>query len=83
MENTKLKYGLIKEEKNEPKKIKYLRDIKSAYIIKGIFSFINLKQKLNLITYNKELQKIIGVNIEDYKKASGRYKIVKKKSNYE
>ena len=31
---------------------------------------------MNLILYNKQLQKIIGVGIEDYKKASGRYKIV-------
>ena len=33
---------------------------------------------MNLILYNKELQKKIGVDIEDYKKASGRYKIVEK-----
>ena len=64
---------LIKEELTKHKKIN-IRDVKSAYIIKDIFSFINIKQKLNLIIYNKQLQKIIGVDIEDYKKTSGRYK---------
>ena len=34
-----------------------LRDIKSLYIIKRIFSFLNKKQKLKMIEYNKELQK--------------------------
>ena len=33
---------------------------------------------MNLIIYNKQLQNIIGVDIEDYKKASGKYKIAEK-----
>ena len=38
----------------EFKEIKYLiGDIKSSYIIKGIFLFLNDKQKLNMIIYNK------------------------------
>ena len=55
-----------------------LRDIKSSYIIKGIFSYLDEKDKLNLIIYNKELQKMILVDIEDYKKISGKYKIGEK-----
>ena len=76
MKNTKFECDLIKEEYNENKKIKYIGDIKSAYIIKGIFSYIKLKQKLNLIIYNKQLQNIIGVDIDDYKRASGKRKII-------
>jgi len=35
-----------------------LRDIKSSYIIKRIFSFLCEKQKLIMIINNKDLQKI-------------------------
>ena len=42
--------------------------IKSSYIKKNIFSFLNEKIKLKLIIYNKSLQKINEVTIEDYKK---------------
>ena len=41
-----------------------IRDIKSSYIIKGIFLFLNERQKLNIIIYNKQLQKILGYNYE-------------------
>jgi len=51
------------------------RDIKSSYIIKRVFSFLNEKQKLNMIIYNKELPKICLVDIKDYQKISGKYKI--------
>ena len=74
MNNIKMEYDLIKEEPTKPKKIK-IGDIKSAYIIRDVFSFINKKQKLNLIIYNKQLQNINGVNIEDYKEISYKYKI--------
>ena len=55
-----------------------LRDIKSSYIIKIVFSFLCEKEKLNMIINNKELQKLFLVKIEDYKKLSGRYKIGEK-----
>ena len=51
-----------------------LEDIKSSYITKQIFSFLREKKKLNIIIYNKELQKKFLINIEDYKNISGRYK---------
>ena len=73
MENTR---DLIKDEQTEVNKIIY--NIKSAYILKDIFSFINIKQKLSLIMYNKQLQKILGVDMEDYKKTSGKYTIPEK-----
>ena len=72
-----MEYDLIKEEPTTLKKIN-IRNIKSAYIIRYLFSFINIKQKLNLIIYNKQLRKIIGVDIEDYKETSGKYKIAEK-----
>ena len=55
-----------------------LRKIKSFYNIKEIFSFLYGKLKLNLIIYNKEIKKKILVNIEDYKKISGKYRIGEK-----
>ena len=51
-----------------------IKHIKSLYIIKTLFSFLNEKQKLNMIIYNKECQKICSVNIGDYEKISLKYK---------
>ena len=62
----------------ESKEIKYVKDIKSSYIIKRIFLFLNEEQKLNLIIYNKEIQRILGVDIKNYKKKSGKYRIIEK-----
>ena len=58
--------------------IKYkvnLKDIKSSFIINIIFSFLCEKQLLNMIIYNKELQKMLQRDIENYKKISYKYKI--------
>ena len=55
-----------------------IKDIKSKYIIKEAFSFLDEKKKLNMILYNKELKKELKVNIEYYKYISGKYKIGKK-----
>jgi len=55
-----------------------LRDIKSTYIIKRIFSFLNENQKLKTIAYSKELQKIYLIDIGDYKKKCEIYKIGEK-----
>ena len=58
-----------------------LRCIKSPLIIKILFSFLYEKQKLEMIKYNKYLQKIFLVNIGNYKKLSGKYKIGEKDGN--
>ena len=61
--------------------IKYkinLRDINSPFIIKIIFSFLNKKQTLNMIMYNKDLQKMLLLNIKDFKEISSKYKIGEK-----
>ena len=52
-----------------------LRKIKSSYNIKEILSFLNEKQYLKMIIYNKELQKICSIDIKDYKRKSRKYKI--------
>ena len=54
------------------------KDIKNFYNIKRIFSFLDHKEKLKMIIYNKKLQKKLGVGIQDYKNISGRYKIDEK-----
>ncbi len=53
-----------------------LRNIKSSYILKEVFLFLHENQKLNIIIVNKKLQKKLSVDIEDYKRVNGRYKIV-------
>ena len=52
-----------------------LRVIRSSDVKKTIISFLNEKQKLEMIKYNKELQKLCLIGIEDYKNKSGIYKI--------
>ena len=52
-----------------------LRNINSSYIIQKMFSYIYEKQKLMMIMHNKELQKICLVDIGNYKKISGKYRI--------
>ena len=54
------------------------KEIKSTFIIKNIFSYLLEKQKLHLVIYNKELQKIYLIDIEDYKEISGKYIIGEK-----
>ena len=46
--------------------------------MKFIFSFISKKSKFKLIINNKEFQNKFKIDIEDYKKESGKYKIAEK-----
>ena len=46
--------------------------IKSSYILKKIFSFLNEKKKLILINYNKKIQKRLQIDLEYFKKISGK-----------
>ena len=59
----------IKSEKNIGKYIE------SLYILKDILLFLSEKQKLIIIIYNKKLQKLLDVNIEDYKRIRGIYRV--------
>jgi len=66
---------------DEFKNIRYkinIKDIKSSYITKKLFSFLSRKQKLDIIMYNKNLQKILSIGIKDYKKIYGKYIIGEK-----
>ena len=54
-----------------------LKNIKSSYINRFIFTFVNEKQKLELARYNKNLQKNINISIINYKHFTGRYIIYK------
>ena len=56
-------------------KNKKIKTIKSQYILLKVLSFLEEKPKLNMIIYNKKLQKKININIEYYKKISKKYKI--------
>ena len=58
--------------------INIIKSIKSCYILEWILSFLDKAQKLNMIIYNKELQKILDIDINTYKNISGKYKIVDK-----
>ena len=50
-----------------------LKNIKSFYILKIIFSFTNEKQKLDLIKYNKSLQEHLNISLINYKYFTGKY----------
>ena len=48
-----------------------LNNINSTYIIEDTFkNFLSLKKRLNINKYNKILQKLVKVNLEDYIKNS-------------
>ena len=50
-----------------------LKNIKSSYIIKIIFFYVDEGKKLKLIKYNKNFQKYINITIINYKHFTGRY----------
>ena len=50
-----------------------LKNVKSIYISRIILSFIDEKQKLELIKYNKSLQENINITLFNYKFLSGKY----------
>ena len=58
---------------NEIEGISILKSIKSFYNLIEIFSFLNTKQKLNIIIYSWHFQNELRIDIEDYKKLSGKY----------
>jgi len=58
-----------------------LKNVKSSYFLRVLFSFTNEKQKLKLIKYNKSLQRNIDINLINYKIFSGRYIIYEQNRN--
>ncbi len=64
-----------KDSKTQPVNTEALTNIKSAYLIEKVFSFLEEKKKLELMIHSKRYQTIFKINIDSYKKKSGRYKI--------
>ena len=52
-----------------------VENIKSKYIVKIIFTYVNERQKLKIIKHNKNIQKNIDININNYKHFAGKYLI--------
>ena len=50
-----------------------LKNIKSYYIVKIVFLYVYERQKLKIVKYNKSLQKINDISINNYKHFYGRY----------
>ena len=59
-------------------KINLKRDIKSSIYICRVFSFLEQRQKLKILRNNKQLQKMIRINIQDFISISDRYKVIEK-----
>ena len=80
LNNNNIKKSCEIDDKNEniQTNINLEKDIKSFYTLKNIFSFIDYKKELEIIKYNKQLQEKFKININDYKKVSGKYKIGEK-----
>ena len=55
--------------------------IKSNFILQRILGKLSKNQKLDIIIYNKAIQKRLRIDIEDYKEESGRY-IIGEKNGY-
>ena len=55
--------------------IKMLENVKSVYFLKIIFSFVEDRQKLKIIKYNKSVQNKIDINLVNYIFLSGKYLI--------
>ena len=56
-----------------------LKNIKSSYFIKIVFSYLDEGTKLKIIKYNKIFQNKFGINLINYKLYSGRYIIYETK----
>ena len=52
-----------------------LEIVKSNYFIKTIFSFTNEKMKLKIVKHNKRIQKILDINLINYKLFRNKYVI--------
>ena len=51
------------------------RKIRSTFILKKIFYNINEKNKFRIVVYNKKIQIKLGLNIINFIRYSGKYKI--------
>ena len=69
------KISMIRDINIEEKHVNLKKSVKSMFILKKIFVFLNEKQKLNLMKYSKEYLGLFNINIDHYKHLSGKIKI--------
>ena len=50
-----------------------MKNIKSLFFVRIVFSFVEEKQKLKILKYNKSFQKTINISINNYKHFKGKY----------
>ena len=50
-----------------------LQKTKSIYFLQRLFTFVDEKDKLDIIKYNKNMQNILDISLINYKIFSGRY----------
>ena len=55
-----------------------LKKSKSIYFIRRLFTFVDEKDKLNIIKYNKNMQNILDISLINYQFFSDRYIIFEK-----
>ena len=67
----------VKQEKENIESVNF-NNIKSVFIKKKIFSFLYKRRELDIIIYNKNIQKQLDINLDIFKKISGKYKIAEK-----
>ena len=77
-ENNEDKISMVRDINIEEKHVNLKQSIKSMFILKKIFVYLNEKQKLNLIKYSKEYLDLLNINIGHYKNQSGKIKIPQK-----
>ena len=58
-----------------------LKNVKTSFFLRVLFSCIHEKQKLKLIKYNKSLQKNLNIGLINYKFFSGKYIIYESNGN--
>ena len=75
-EQTNLNKSIIAKNINKDKIINLKQSIKSKYILIQILSVIKENRLLKIIKYNKEYQSLLEINSENYKKISGKIKLM-------
>ena len=72
--------NIFTEQKIKPVKSKIdSENIKSNYILKKILNLIIKNKLLNILKYNKNLQKRLNLSINDYKDSSYLYSSIESK----
>ena len=67
--------NILEQEKKEEITDKFVNlkiSVKSEYILKEILLILGEKRKLLLLKHNKYYHKLLGINIENYQKLSGK-----------